>query len=215
MTDKAPVSPEMENEKRYAYKVFLYTEEELSDNDICVPIVNALQKGNRWLLISPITDEDSAASLTSQQGAAPVQGWVSVEERPLAIYETKEDGSKWWTSQIAEGDEFLAAVPYNDKRQPGKQLWWIRQCVIQDGRGLCVVCDDDVELAGWDLSDVTHWKRILPPGSAVSNISEDELENKLGQLIFDESASEVTISEAWHVARKVIEYLRKGKTDKL
>lgn len=61
--------------------------------------------------------------------------------------------------------ELLVAVPYRSTQQPGKELWWIKHCVIQDEVGLCVVGDDDNEPAGWDMSDVTHYKILdfTPP----------------------------------------------------
>lgn len=74
--------------------------------------------------------------------------WISIADRPLRFY----DNGQWWLTD--DGDkEFLAAVPYIDK---GKDLWWIRHCVIENGR-LCIVGDDDNEISGWEIPDVTHW----------------------------------------------------------
>jgi len=75
----------------------------------------------------------------------------SVEDRPLFI----DTPQGWVCTEDGEG-EFMAAVPYNDARRPGEDLWWIRHCLINED-GLCVVCDDEVEVAGWNLDQVTHW----------------------------------------------------------
>ena len=88
-------------------------------------------------------------------------GWISVEERPLF---TKDEKGNWTCTE--DGDkEFIAAVPYVDKKRPEEiNLWWIRHCVVEDAIGLCVVGDDDNEPAGWQLEDVTHWMPwVVPP----------------------------------------------------
>lgn len=79
--------------------------------------------------------------------------WISVDERPLF---TKDEKGIWTCTEDGDG-EFFAAVPYNDVKRPKEELWWIRHCVVEDEIGLCVVGDDDIEPAGWDLEDVTHW----------------------------------------------------------
>lgn len=90
-------------------------------------------------------------------GYTDAMKWVSVEDAPLF---TKE--GNMWTATIPEGQEFIAALQYNDKTKPGRSFWWIRLCVITD-LGLCVVEEDDVVPAGWDMADVTHYKLIEPP----------------------------------------------------
>lgn len=84
--------------------------------------------------------------------------WIRVEDAPLF---TVENGH--WACTEAGNNTFVAAVPYNDSTKPGKKLWWIRLCVIEDGIGLCVVEEDDNIPAGWDMADVTHYKLIIPP----------------------------------------------------
>ncbi len=85
--------------------------------------------------------------------------WISVEDRPLF---TIDENGHWVCTE--DGDkEFIAAVEYNDSREPYKTKWWIRHCVVEDGVGLCVVGDDENEPAGYELSDVTHWMPITPP----------------------------------------------------
>ncbi len=88
-------------------------------------------------------------------------GWVSVEDSPLF---TLDGNGNWECTDNGDG-EFLAAVPYVSKNYPGKDLWWIKHCVIEDGIGMCVVGDDDNEPAGWDMKDVTHYKilDLTPP----------------------------------------------------
>lgn len=88
--------------------------------------------------------------------------WISVEDRPLVICD--EDNSGW----IATDDgskEFIAAVPYTNSTVPGKELWWIRHCVIEES-GLCVVCEDDNEPSGWSIDDVTHYQPL--PAAPIS-----------------------------------------------
>lgn len=84
--------------------------------------------------------------------------WVSVEDKPLFI--TTPLG--WECTEDGEG-EFLAALQYNDTRHPGKDLWWIKLCTVEDGLGLCVVSDEGNESAPWDLSDVTHYCKVSEP----------------------------------------------------
>jgi hypothetical protein len=99
-------------------------------------------------------DELEAAALLRQQG------WISVEEKPLVI-----QTSLGWEATNDGNGEFLAAVPYHDKKD-GKDHWWIRHCVLEDEIGLCVVGDMDNEPAGWQTTDVTHyWPLPLPPTS--------------------------------------------------
>ena len=83
-------------------------------------------------------------------------GWIPVTEKPLY---TKDEHEHWVCTE--DGDkQFLAAIPYADKRSPGETLWWIRHCVIEDEIGLCVVGDDVNEPAGWNLEDITHWQPL-------------------------------------------------------
>lgn len=84
--------------------------------------------------------------------------WIKTEDSPLVIatvfgWECTENGEK----------EFLAAVPHNDSRHPGHTFWWIKHCVIEDGKGLCVVGEDDNEPAAWQIDDITHYAIIEPP----------------------------------------------------
>lgn len=85
--------------------------------------------------------------------------WISVYDRPL--FTNDEKGN--WTCTDDGNKEFLAAIPYNDKNKPGKELWWIRHCVVEDSTGLCVVCDDDNEPAGWQLEDVVYYQHMPKP----------------------------------------------------
>lgn len=78
--------------------------------------------------------------------------WIPVSERPLYI--TTEKG--WEVTKDGEG-EFWAAVPISDN------TWWIKHCVVEDEIGLCVVCNDDTETAGFTLEDVTHFIPISLP----------------------------------------------------
>jgi hypothetical protein len=81
-----------------------------------------------------------------------VFGWHSVSDRPL--FTETERG--WVCTDDGDG-EFIAAVPYGDKRHPGKEMWWIQHCVVEDETGLCVVGDGWNEPAGYSIEDVTHW----------------------------------------------------------
>lgn len=85
--------------------------------------------------------------------------WVSVEDRPLI---TTDEQGRWICTE--DGDkEFMAAIPYQDNKKPGQELWWIHHCVIEDGTGLCVIGDDDNEPAGYSIEDVTYYMIIEPP----------------------------------------------------
>ena len=86
-------------------------------------------------------------------------GWISVEDRPLFIF--RADGS-WECTEDGNG-EFIAAVPYRDKRKSGVNLWWIRHCLIENNCGLYVVGDDDNIPAGWEMGAITHWQPLPPP----------------------------------------------------
>ena len=86
-------------------------------------------------------------------------GWIPITERPLY---TMDEKGRWTCTE--DGDrQFLAAIPYCDKREPEEILWWIRHCVIVDEVGLCVVGDDVNEPAGWDLEAITHWQPLPQP----------------------------------------------------
>lgn len=78
--------------------------------------------------------------------------WMPVTTRPL--YKTTRNG--WEVTEDGEG-EFWAAVPLKDG------TWWIKHCVVEDRIGLCVVCNEDTEPAGFDLEDVTHFIPISLP----------------------------------------------------
>ena len=85
--------------------------------------------------------------------------WIDINERPLFTIDEKGD----WTCTEDGDKEFFAAVPYVNNTLPNQtNLWWIRHCVIEDN-GLCVVGDNDIEPAGWDMKDITHWMSIPTP----------------------------------------------------
>jgi hypothetical protein len=86
-------------------------------------------------------------------------GWISVEDAPLFI---KNENGHWECTENGD-NEFIAAVPYTDSAKPGQDLWWIRHCVVEDGEGLHVVCDDYTEKSGWELEDVTHYRPLPSP----------------------------------------------------
>jgi hypothetical protein len=77
--------------------------------------------------------------------------WIKTSERPLI--ETR--GNRWFATVDGEKD-FIAAVPYKRLDHGNKILWWVRHCCIEDGR-LCVVGDDDHEIAGWEIEAVEYW----------------------------------------------------------
>lgn len=89
-----------------------------------------------------------------------VSEWISVEDKPLVTI-----GALGWEVNEGVPDEFLAAVPYNDKTRPDeKNLWWIRHCVIEDEIGLCIVGDDLENIpAGWEIEDVQFYQPIPSP----------------------------------------------------
>lgn len=95
-----------------------------------------------------------------ERGAEWADGnrWVKVDDVPLVIY----SGNNWQTTD-AGSREFIAALQYEDLTKPGKLLWWIRHCVIEDNTGLCIVGDDENTPAGWDIRDVTHYQPIPEP----------------------------------------------------
>lgn len=78
--------------------------------------------------------------------------WISVEERPL-FTETKGG----WIATDDGDKDFIAALKYEDKLQPGKELWWVHHCSLEDETGLVVIGDDENEPAGWTMKDITHW----------------------------------------------------------
>lgn len=85
--------------------------------------------------------------------AEMVNGWVSVEDKPL--FTTDENGN-WTCTDDGEG-YFLAAVELSDGS------WWIKYCTVEDGIGLCTIGEDDNEPSGFELSDITHYKKVSPP----------------------------------------------------
>ncbi len=87
--------------------------------------------------------------------------WISVADSPL--YTIDEKGN--WICTEAGDKPFIAALQYTDKKRPGKQLWWVMPCIVEDGRGLCIIGDEENVIAGWDLTDVTHYKPLdlTPP----------------------------------------------------
>lgn len=128
------------------------------------------------------------------------EGWISVEERPLFTKDEKGN----WTCTVDGDKEFLAAISYTDKRQPGKDLWWIRHCVVADSLGLCVVGDDDNEPAGWQLEDVLFWQPIPAPPSPLPveqvssepdfpyNYHSEPLKNHVGHVTYEGEPSQET-----------------------
>lgn len=84
--------------------------------------------------------------------------WIRVEDRPLVTREEKE-----WVCTDDGSKPFIAALQYNDSTQPGKELWWIHHCVIEDQVGLCIVGEDENTPAGWQIEDVTHWQKLPSP----------------------------------------------------
>jgi hypothetical protein len=86
------------------------------------------------------------------------EGWVSVEDKPL-VNKTK---TGWVCTEDGDKD-FIAAVPLSDG------TWWIRHCRIADETGLCVVTDDDIEPAGWQITDITHYQPLPTPPAQTDN----------------------------------------------
>lgn len=119
----------------------------------------------RWTPLGPIQITNKMnENLNNNETAAfgntmLAGGWHSVEDRPLF---TKDERGNWTCTEDGDG-EFIAALPYNDRKRPNEELWWIRHCVVEDGIGLCVVGDNDNEPAGWNLEDVTHWMPMPSP----------------------------------------------------
>lgn len=105
--------------------------------------------------LNPMVDGYEAAGIVTN--GIENDGWISVEDAPLII----KNGNGWYCTD-AGNKEFIAALPYIDKKKPGKYLWWIRHCVIENG-SLCVVGDDDNEIAGWEVDGITHYKSIPAP----------------------------------------------------
>ena len=104
---------------------------------------------------------ETTTSSPNSTNALLAAGWISVDERPLF---TKDENGNWMCTE--DGDkEFIAAVPYADKKRPDENnLWWIRHCVVEDAIGLCVVGDDYNEPAGWSLENVAYWMPwVVPP----------------------------------------------------
>jgi len=81
--------------------------------------------------------------------------WVSVKDRPLITPDPNEP--EYWIATKDGEDDFIAAVPYQSRAEPGKTFWWIHHCILMDVSGLCVVTEDDFEPAGWDIKDVKYW----------------------------------------------------------
>lgn len=80
--------------------------------------------------------------------------WVKASEHPLITRDEKGH----WTCTEAGDKEFIAAVSYVDKNFPGKTLWWMKHCVIEDETGLCVVGDIDNEPGPWEIDRVTIYE---------------------------------------------------------
>lgn len=96
------------------------------------------------------------------ESAAGREDWVSVEDRPLI-----RRNNEWWEITEDGENEFIAAVPYCDAEtdDPTKDRWWIRHCYIDSEGYLNVKRDNemDEDVAGWNVSDITHWKPLPEP----------------------------------------------------
>jgi hypothetical protein len=102
--------------------------------------------------------ERAKKQFSHQQHPQLKTSWISVKDRPLFTIDEK---GNWECTE--DGDrEFIAAVPYNSTKHPDKDLWWIRHCVIEDEIGLCVVCEDSNEPAGWGMEAVEFYYHLLP-----------------------------------------------------
>jgi hypothetical protein len=95
----------------------------------------------------------------STEKSPKVSPWISVEDAPL--FTMNQDG-EWEVTEAGEG-QFLAALEYVDIKGDGGRQWWIRHCVVMDIVGLCVISEDDVEPAGWELNDVEYYIPISSP----------------------------------------------------
>lgn len=80
-------------------------------------------------------------------------GWISVKDSPLVFF---DEHNRWEATKDGMSD-FMAAVPLRDG------TWWIKHCILEDEIGLCVIGEDDNEVAGWTIEDVTHYMKIEPP----------------------------------------------------
>lgn len=88
-------------------------------------------------------------------------GWVETKDIPL--YTVDENGN--WVCTQAGNQPIIAALQYEDLKQPGRLLWWVMPCIVVDQLGLCVINDEENYPAGWDLADITHYKPLdlTPP----------------------------------------------------
>ena len=103
--------------------------------------------------------------------------WKPIEKYPL--YEKTEDGI-----DLLINRPFIAAVPYHNNKTD-EHLWWIRHCDVNDDNGeLCVICNDDIEPAGWELEDVTHWMDVpLDPDKCITLYRDDLTYDKITKPI--------------------------------
>ncbi len=125
------------------------------------------------------------ANWQSKQPQQGVGDWISVEDHPLFTKDEKGN----WTCTDAGDNEFIAAVNYSDAKQPGKDLWWIRHCVIEDERGLCVVGDDENEIAGWSMEDVLFYQPLPAPPNSITkptNITDEQITSLAIELYGDD-----------------------------
>lgn len=101
---------------------------------------------------------DSGYKAASQPAQGDAVRWVKASDKPLFHYEERE-GKKWWVMNDDAPDEFIGAVEVEVKNnKTGKTYWWWkRHCIIEEGRGLCVVTDDDTEPAGWEMDDIEYY----------------------------------------------------------
>ena len=78
--------------------------------------------------------------------------WVKFEDKPLAKVERRVKGgsvvTSWESRHIDKS--FIAAVKTNNGH-------WIEKCIIKDGIGLCVMCDDEYVPAPWEIDDIDSY----------------------------------------------------------
>ena len=81
--------------------------------------------------------------------------WINVKTKHFADIE--EIGSSYtWKSDMI-GEPFMVAVPTNSG-------WCMQQVVLTDEIGLeCWTDDDGASYFGWEIIDVTHWYKLVPP----------------------------------------------------
>lgn len=117
------------------------------------------------MFITGITNIPGITEIPPMTWINYTSGWIPTKESPLLKeipmtpaeidFKGLEEGATWLEKNV--DSNFMAAVPTNNG-------WWIQHCCIDDDGDLMLIVGDDMESAGWEVSDVMfYWPVPAPP----------------------------------------------------